>query len=39
MHRRSASCLWGVFVNCAFPVRWAVFDAQAQYFVHSVLPT
>jgi hypothetical protein len=39
MHRRSVSCLWGVFVNSAFPVRWVVFDAQAQYFVHSVLPT
>jgi hypothetical protein len=22
MHRRSASCIWGAFVNCAFPVRW-----------------
>ena len=38
MHRRSASCIWCVLVNCAFPVRQAVFDAQAQYFVHSGLP-
>ena len=38
MHRRIASCTWGVFVNCAFPVRWAIVDAQAQYFVYSGLP-
>ena len=24
MHRRSASCIWRVFINCAFPVRRAI---------------
>ena len=37
-HRRTASFILDVFANCAFKVRWAVFDAQAQYFVHSGLP-
>ena len=39
MHRRGASCICVVFVNCAFTVPWAIFDAQAQYFMHSGLPT
>jgi hypothetical protein len=39
MHRRGASCICVVFVNCAITVLWAIFDAQAQYFVHSGLPT
>ena len=38
MPRRIASFILYVFANCAFKVRWAIFDAQAQYFVHSGLP-
>ena len=39
MHRRCASCSLRFFANCALPLPWVVFDAQAQYFVHSGLPT
>ena len=30
--------MFDVFVNCAFNVPWAIFDAQAQYLVHPGLP-
>ena len=39
MHRRSASCILCVFVNCVIDMPWATFDAQAQYLVHSGWPT
>jgi hypothetical protein len=38
MHRRSASCILCVFVNCVFNVSWAIFAAQAQYLVHAGRP-
>ena len=39
MHRCCVSCSLGVFANCALTLPWIVFHAQAQYFVHSWLPT